>query len=277
MKRFLLLVLTVALLVLCGCGSEKTENRWVLQKEGVYTLSDGETVDLWRKETVFKSGTPMDCGADFYRLSGDGTLLLWVDDPVGPENVYVAGVDSLDDLPDVAQEKVCSFYDNQGQLYDPLGYLDDAYDVYLILKHSGEDYGGAHISQEVVPTAYNERLIWFMTVLTLPTGNGTVTETRLTAVFDRETGENIPVEDLFVVSGEELADYFIGIYDNYDEIKDEMQAAFRPEYIQFSAGGWEVMFPKGTLPSQQTATGMGGEIDQIREILKDWAVPEGEE
>lgn len=70
------------------------------------TLSDGTNVYVWRGS-----------GYDNYRLA-DGTVLLRVDDSSVPENSYVGGVESLDDLSEAAKAGVLEFYDEQGLLYD---------------------------------------------------------------------------------------------------------------------------------------------------------------
>lgn len=71
------------------------------------TLSDGTVLDAW-KTSMF--GTT-------YRLR-DGTELLREDAPSGPENHYVADLESFDDLSEAAKPAVRQYYEEQGALYD---------------------------------------------------------------------------------------------------------------------------------------------------------------
>lgn len=54
-------------------------------------------------------------------------LLLAVTDSSGPDNCYVGGIESFDDLSETAKEKVLAYYEAQGTLYDEEAELERAY------------------------------------------------------------------------------------------------------------------------------------------------------
>ena len=70
------------------------------------SLSDDTPIDVV-KQHMF--GTK-------YQLS-DGTELLWEHTSSGPDNVYVGGIESFDDLSEAAKDRVLSFYTDRGLLY----------------------------------------------------------------------------------------------------------------------------------------------------------------
>ena len=124
------------------------------------TLSDGTEVEIWQGSRDNR-----------YKLA-DGTELLWEQHPVGPDRVYAAGQESLDDLSPAAQEAVRAYYDAQGLLYRTYDELENAYAAYL---ESGRDPGfdSYLVGQETTPCASSDRVIYFLTSVTLPI-NGAV-------------------------------------------------------------------------------------------------------
>ena len=82
------------------------------------------------------------------------------------------------------------------------------------------------------------------------------------------------------LSQEEAARGFADYYGQYDKdglLNEEMREAFQPEYVIFRSSGLEVMFPAGTLPSQESATGMYLAYEEAEDILQEWAVPDSTE
>ena len=95
--------------------------------------------------------------AHIYKLS-DGTTLMTIQDPAGPRNVYVGGMESFDDLSESAQKAISAFYKQQGLLYDTQSELDTAYAEYLTCKESGTEYYERYITQDIAPTASNDNM-----------------------------------------------------------------------------------------------------------------------
>ncbi len=157
----------------------QTEEELGLKEKKVITFSDGESADLWR---------PDNSGCDIYKLS-DGTMLISIQDPAGPGNVYVGGVENFDDLSETAQQAVSAFYEKQGLLYDTQSELKSAYAEYLKCKESGTKYHERYITQDIAPTASNDDIMCFLTSVTLPVNGQTVQEVRIGAAFDRTTGK----------------------------------------------------------------------------------------
>ena len=98
-------ILLITCLILSGCSSPRqVEEKWTVIQQKTATFADGGYVDLWRSDFD---------GRDVYKLA-DGKTLLTVQDPTGPDDVYVGGVESLDDLNETAQKVILSYYERQG-------------------------------------------------------------------------------------------------------------------------------------------------------------------
>ena len=159
-----------------GYRAREITLRSLLVREEMLTLSDGTEVEVW-----------INGGDNSYRLS-DGTELLREIKPSGPQNVYVGGVESFEQLSAPAQEAVATYYAEQGLLYDAEEVLERAYAEY---KDGGEDFSAYWLEQSVSPSASNERLMYFTTTVTLPVDSGEIYPVTLSAAFDRETGEKV--------------------------------------------------------------------------------------
>lgn len=263
------LLLALPGLTACGGGvihTERAEPEWALVEEGAAVLSDGTAVDLWRGDPFFRWSS--------YRLP-DGTELLEVEDTLGPEDVQVGNVDGFDQLGEAAQTSIGAYYQDQGLLYDIQTELERAYQDYRSCRDSGETFAAYAAGQEVRPTASNGRIICFETEITRSIRGRLVEKIQRNAVFDRETGERLDTESLFTVPQEEVAQRLLGAAAICDSVlREEIAAAWSPDWLKFLPERLEVFFPRGALPSQETAYGFSADYADIRDILRDWAVPE---
>ena len=234
-----------------------------LLARGEYALEDGTRIDI--KRGIFDT---------VYCLE-DGTKLLTVRNTVGPDDVITVGVESLDTLSQEAQRNIKAYYDEQGILYDVFATLEDAYGAYYILKDNFSPY---LLSQETVPTASSDRVVYFLTVVTMPyRGTNSHTELRLGTAFDKATGEEIRASDLFTCEPGEIIDRLIEISMVDDEaLTAEMKANFKLEYVIFFPDNLEITFPAGALPKHGISHGMGFDYtEEICALLQPWAVPNG--
>ena len=234
-----------------------------LTTRNAFTFPDGVSADLW-EENFTRS---------HYALS-DGTVLLRIDGN-GPENVYVGGTESFNDLTPAAQEKVLAFYEEQGLLYDEITHLLRAYSFY---QNDPDNFQALLVGQDISPCFSNENIVSFSTAVTEPISPGYIDELRLCHTFDRKTGERISNYDLFTVPPEELLQLLLDHagYENWENAPsiEEMQAALRPEYIRLSQNHISITFPKGSLPSQEHGYGFGLSIfGQRWDALQEWAQP----
>lgn len=221
-----------------------------------HTLTDGTSVNLI-KSYLYQT----------YSLE-NGRDLLFVQNPTKVEETYVAGIGSLRDLPEAAQENIKAYYDAKGLLYDKLQTLEDAYDAYLAV----DNFQTYTLGQEIFPSATNEEVIYFQTIVSLPES-----ELYLCEAFDKENGEAIPMEEIFTCEPRELIRRLAKIagIDDVTQV-EEMTAAFQTEYVTVSQNSLDVNFPAGTLHSEEFAFGMGFEYDdEVRSLLHPWAVPSG--
>lgn len=241
----------------------------MVKVEGILTpsaaaLSDGtelDRMDAWRSAR--------------YRLP-EGVELLLVDGPSGPEGVYVAGLPGFDDLSEAAQERVRSYYRDQGPLYDLQAELERAWAAY---RAAPADFSAHTTGQEVHPTGANRHVMYFCTAVTLPVSGGVCYERRLGAAFDRETGAPIDTWDLFTCPPEQAKEALLELAEPQDPAaRREMAAALGPENLIFSSDGLELWFPQGSLPSQGTSCGFFLDYDgTLAGILQSWALPDSRE
>ena len=270
MKRKLLLVLILFSIVLfTGCEWRKFEEpeiEYHLVQENIYTLSDGASVDLWQDEWEDRN---------YYRLS-DGTELLSEMEAAGPENVYVGGQESFDDLTVEAKEKVRLYYEKQGILYDIHEELEKVYDGYLVLQKQGKEYSKTFVDQSVSPAASNNKLMWFLTSVYIPVdvAANTGTDVYYCAAFDRTTGDVIPVADMFTIPEEEICDTLINKLPSGEEaLYKKMKTLFSLEYLIWFPDSLHIIYPQGTL--YENSTGIYTlDYEKLTDILQPWAIPE---
>lgn len=230
---------------------------------GAHTLADGTPINILTGSSY-----------NIYCLE-DGTELLMVRNAIGPDNVSSGTVESLDTLSEKAQQKIKDYFDAQGILYDTFATLENAYDAYHLLK---DDFFTYVLSQEMVPTASSDEILYYLTVVTTP-DNGTYghTELRLGAAFDKDTGEVIPASELFTCKPDVIIDRFAEICKVDDEaLIAEMKANFRLEYVIFFPDNLEITFPAEALPKYGISHGMGFDYsEEVSALLQSWAIPNG--
>ena len=227
---------------------------------------------------ALRDGTPLDVfhwtDGVTYRLT-DGTDLLYVRDTIGPEHVYISSRDGYDDLNEAAQRKISAYYADRGLLYSVEDELESAC-ANIPARVDGQPT--PCLGQDVSPSASSERVIYFLTCLTLPVyGDRTAnaTEVLLCDAFDRETGEHIDGWDLFACPPEEAVQELLDLARITEQpLRSEVEAAFQPEYMRLYSGGLEVFLPKGALPSEGTSWGFGMDYnDGLRAVFQEWALP----
>lgn len=232
-----------------------------VREEDAYVLEDGTKLDIWKQSDSIS-----------YCLK-DGTELLIEQTPYGPHNSYVGGVYSLDTMSETAQEKILTYYEEQGLLYDVGAELERAY---MDHAENPEEFDPYYLSQSVSPSASNEKVIWFLTSVMLPIDGKHGQEIRLGAAFVRETGEHISNLELFSCPEEAVLQKLLDLAKLSDnDLRSEMETVFKPEYITFFPENIEVAFPAGTLSGQEHCYMLGIDVnEELCEILQEWAVPE---
>lgn len=237
--------------------------------KNAYTLSDGTVLDVWQGDT----------NDIIYQLQ-NGTELLREDCPDGPENHYVGSQESYDDLSPAAQAAVTKFYADQGKLYDLDAMLEQAHAEYLA---DPERFCSYWVRQDTVPAASSQRVMYFSTNLTVcvaqePGSNAYVQaqDTTLTAAFDRQTGAQLPLADLFTCPVDQLGEKLLNTVDwlKKDPVKQEMIDAFRLDYLSISQDGIYLVFPAESLPSQELDYHVSVDLtDDCKALLQPWAIP----
>ena len=240
--------------------------------------------ELHRKALTLRDGTSVDMlewdrrRSRIYRLA-NGTELLRVEKPTGPENVYVMGQEGFEALSGRAQEKVRAYYEEQGLLYDEQEELEKSYAAY---RELGEEFESDWVGQDVTPSASSETIMYFLTNLTLPQeyGGRTAYERQLGAAFNRETGEKLSNWDLFAVPEAEVRrrlPELCGWVDNQDR-REAMSGALDPEWLVFFPDSLCISFPPGTLPGEENGCIISVYYKDAPEgFFRPWAIPYGRE
>lgn len=257
------------------------------------TTPDGQTFSAYEAENIvitgrlvrggaaLRDGTVLDVLESAYNSNDrtyclpNGVRLLRVSSPFGPANSYVMGQESLDDLSETARNRVLAYYEERGVLYDEKAELERAY---ALQSAKGDSFRCLQVDQTVSPSASSERVMYFLTSLTLPADDHgddcTSYELRLGDAFDRETGERLPTWDLFACSREEV---FSALWDNAGTtdplLRAEMEAAFAPERIVVFPESISVNFERGSLPSQEHDYILSIRLSDHPGLMWDWAVP----
>lgn len=202
----------------------------------------------------------------------DGTAILSEELPLGPDRVHVGGQVSLEALEPAAQQRILDWYERQGLLYDLDEILQAAYDAYTTCENKAE-FQERLVRQEVYPSGNNETLVWFNTTITTPMNGQNVTEQRSSAAFRRDTGEYVPLEDLFSCPAEEIAGKVLDAAGTAANYLEDEKKAFRPAYVVFDSGALEVWFPAGSLPDTEYTSIVAVDYDRLTGILHPWAIP----
>lgn len=237
-------------------------------ERGAAALRDGTAIDLLDEGCYTVTHT--------YCLP-DGTQLLQVRGPSGPEGHYVGNLESFDDLSQRAREKILAYYEAQGTLYDETEELEAAYAGW---QKNGDDFRCRVVEQSVSPSASGEKVMYFRTDVTLPLDHGdscTAYTLSLGAAFDRETGEYLSLWDLFRCSQEEARRAIIDAaldWPGSGSVRAEMEYAFSPERVIFSPDGLSMDYEPGSMPSQEHGYIFDARLDSLKELMYDWAVPE---
>lgn len=250
-------------LLLSGCRKEEPVSTYAhLKEENVVTLADGTEIDCWENDFW-----------QFYCLK-DGTEILHLKPPSGPQGHYAVGAESFDDLSPNAQEAVADYYAKQGTLYDLPSELEAAYDEYLKKQTAKERYHARIVEQETAPTAAADDVIYFRTILTLPVGDQIVEQYSFCAAFDRQSGEKQDVWSLFTVPKEEVLDLFFTKNGITGEERQEMEEALREEWISFTTDSMGLDFPKGALSGEDHSLSIFLQYDQgLSTLFRPGALP----
>ena len=273
MKRNLLLVMLLfSVWLFVGCQQPKFEEpdiEYHLVQEGVYTLADGTRVDLWQDEWG---------ATNYYRLA-DGTELLRERSSTSPENVYVGGQESFDDLTPAAQEKVRVYYEEKGILYDIGEELEKVYAGYLTLQEQGKEFSTRYVHQDISPASSNDTVMSFLTVVSVPVDieKRTITELRWCATFDRTTGDMIPVSGLFTIPEEQICAVLLDkLSPGKEQLLGKMKEMFSLEYLVWFPDSLHIIYPQGTLREDSSSI-YTWEYEKLTDILQPWAIPKQEE
>lgn len=233
---------------------------------GAAALADGTAVDLLEE----------DCSPNHTYLLPDGTQLLNVRGPYGPEGCYVMGLENFADLSQQAQEKISAYYEAQGVLYDERAELEKAYADYL---KRGEDFQCHMVEQDVSPSASSEKVMYFHTSLTLPLyrdGSGTVYTLSLGDAFDRETGEHLGLWDLFQCSEEEARQAILDAaldWPGSGDVRAGLEAAFSPERVVVGTDRLYMHFEPGIISEEPTGYAFDAGLSKLQDLMYHWAVP----
>lgn len=270
-----LLPLLILAILLCGCSQEQEsaygDELMVLKQEAVYTMFDDTQVSYWTMGML---------NQDYYCIEGDDgeyVEILVVENPIGPEGVMNNGL-CYDDLNETAKAAIGAYYEAQGLLYDVSFEVENAYAEYERRSNNKRLFNWHYISQTVWPTGGTDEVIGFCTELIAYRGEEFVRQHWYNVLFDRETGEQIPIESIFSAPLDEakarILDALMPEEPETDEteLREQMEDAFRFDYIKLMNDGIEVMFPADTLECKEKAFGGFIPAEELADIMQPWAM-----
>ena len=233
------------------------------------TLSDGTVLDVWKESQL---------GATYQ--TQDGIALLREDAPSGPDNNYIEGLESFDDLSEEAKLAVAEFFESQGKLYDLQVELERAWAAYQ------EDPKGFYtftVQQRSYRCATSNWLCYFETNLIKTVSGTNVQETVFCDAFHRVYGNHVPAASLFACPEQDIGRKLLDIAGKEGAIpadpslRAEMEAAFRPEYVTVYPDALWIHFHEGSLPSQPYKYLIVIPYnEECKYLMADWAVPYSE-
>lgn len=226
-------------------------------------LSDGTDIQIWKELWSYT-----------YRFK-DRTELLEVSGSTVPDGVVMNNGDNLYELPKSAQKNILAFYEKQGLLYDVTKTLEQAYHSYQLLKAKRQPFNAYYLSQSIYPTASSEKVMYFLTSVSFPLGGGDMDEREFSVAFDKETGKPIKPLELFHCSKEKTIDTILDLAKLQDlTLIKEMREAFSLKHIIFYEDNMQIVFPKGSLPSEKNGLVVSLDYtDSLCAILQPWAIP----
>lgn len=226
------------------------------------TLADGTELGVWQYEH-----------ATAYAAE-DGTELLKVAEPVGPDYTFSSGL-SLSGLGETAQANITAWFEARGVLYDEQAELERAYAAWLEAGDAS-DFQTWGLRQSIGLTDLSEGVAYFLTTVERPVGNFVMEQQRIGSAFDRETGEYIEAWELFTCPPDEAVRRILDLSELTEpEQRAEMEAAFEPECLTFFEDRLEVSFDRGVLPSCETGFTLVLDLDEdVLPLIQPWAVPQ---
>lgn len=264
MKKVFALLLAL-LLTACaaGCGKRQTAEDTCALSSVAYTLADGTAVSVWEGDF------------DWLYCLSDQTELLRERRYNPVENVAVVGMKGFEGLTPAAREAVSAYYAAQGLSYDIQALLEDAYAEYLDI--GAKKFCTHLVEQSVYPAGETETISVFETSVLRPL-NGKFQERMVEseqrqAVFDRRTGEWLPMEALFAVPMEAVLERLIELTAD-DEIPPdpaELQAGFSADRILWRNDSLTILYPAGTLTGVETSMEFYFDLQDFAPLLYTFA------
>ena len=230
-----------------------------------YTLSDGTT--LTRRDTIFDRFS--------YELP-DGTELLWGEVPHPENNLSGEALEKRTDLSEKAKEAISAYLGEYGVSYNLEESLENAYADYLNAEETGRDFRSNIMLQENRLLEGNEHYVTCSISLSKPAEQyytGVAVEDKRFVILDVQTGDIVPLWDLFNVS-EQQARITLGehcIADNVSTTAEEYANAIDPGYVCWSTQGLEIYFPAGCLQEYEHTLIVNIDMADIESVLTDKA------
>ena len=232
---------------------------------------------LLDETAVLSDGTRLRIRQDDWRkiyLLEDGTVLLQVENWIGPESTWVMDQPNFEDLPQAVQEAVSAYYAPWSEI-DEAAFLELAYEQY---QRRPEDFGRDQCSVQYAagPSGQSDRLAYFTLQFVWYPAHGYRDLRQTVTAFDRITGEVVPTEAWLTVPPVDFLEAVLASNQMEEDpvLEQEIRAAFRPEYIELDQTWVSIQFPRGTLPSQETDYFlMADYTPELLALIQPWALP----
>ena len=230
-----------------------------------YILSDGTA--LTRRDTTFDRFS--------YELP-DGTEILWGEVPHPANSLSGEALEDRADLSEKAKEAISAYLGEYGVSYNLDESLENAYVDYLNAEETGRDFRSNIMLQENRLLEGNGHYVTCSISLSKPAEQyytGVAVEDKRFVIFDTQTGESVPLWELFNVS-EQQARITLGehcVADDMSITAEEYANAIVAENVCWSPQGVEIYFPVGCLQEYEHTLIVNVDVADIETILSEKA------
>ena len=224
------------------------------------TLTDGTTIAV-RQNSL---------GLAYYAPDGTNLVQSYIQIP---NDILVARVD-FDIVSMEVQDKIRAHYEELGYFFDTEYQVERAWAEYNKLGKP-KDFRAYVLHQSTSCSFYNERAVFYSTCVTLSDSAHRRYDKYFHAVFDRETGEQIPMWSLFKPDESMMRQWLLIHLEPIDmEWRATLAESLEPEWISFGSDFLYILIPLDALPEGKGPLQAGLSYDEeLTAMLQDWVLP----
>ncbi len=248
MKNRLMILPMIAMMLFCACGSTDVQTD---PFENMTFIEEVKTMPGGEKLSTYKS-----IGRVNYMLDNGVTLAYYYEGTV--DELVING--KSDDIIDFMQELE--------PVIDVDSYIDIVYADYATYENKQEFYDTIMLRDETSLSLETENYIMLIRVIGAPIEgtNGDMATTQYPYVFNKNTGENVPVWELFSVPEDEVIDHLANLMKDANYSYDLLVESITADNILLFDNNCDISFPIGAI-GNDTMISWGFDYSQLGDIL----------